>query len=64
MMGGYLRAEGLFIQRKKIRSILSEIDPIGTSSRWSSAIRRRSYKVPTPNSLWHMDAHLKLSRLV
>nr|XP_023028824.1 uncharacterized protein LOC111516986 [Leptinotarsa decemlineata] len=62
MMEGYLKSEGIILQRKRIRKILCEIDPIGTASRWSGTIKRRLYKVATPNSLWHMDAHMKLSR--
>lgn len=63
-MLGYLKAEGKIVQRRKVRNALADIDPLGTANRWSSAIHRRVYKVPTPNSLWHMDANLKLIRLV
>jgi len=62
MIQAYLRAAGFHVQRYKVRQALNEIDPIGTASRWSQSIKRRIYKVATPNSLWHMDAHLKLSR--
>ncbi|CAL1671711.1 unnamed protein product [Lasius platythorax] len=62
MVQAYLKAAGFHVQRYKVRQALNEIDPIGTASRWSQSIKRRTYKVATPNSLWHMDAHLKLSR--
>jgi len=62
MMQSYLKAAGICVQRNRIREILNAMDPIGTASRWSQTIKRRTYKVATPNSLWHMDAHLKLSR--
>ncbi|KAK4883438.1 hypothetical protein RN001_006757 [Aquatica leii] len=62
MMDGYLKSEGLVVQRDRIRNILAEIDPLGTAKRWSGTVKRRMYKVATPNSLWHMDAHMKLSR--
>lgn len=62
MTGGYLEAMGIHVPRKKVRQFLSEVDPIGTASRWSQSIQRRTYNVATPNSLWHLDAHLKLSR--
>lgn len=62
MMVGYLRARGKVVQRRKVRAILADVDPLGTASRWSRGIQRRTYSVPTPNSLWHMDAHLKLIR--
>ena len=62
MMQSYLKAAGIFVPRHRIRETLNAVYPIGTASRWSQAIKRRTYKVATPNSLWHMDAHLKLSR--
>lgn len=62
MMQSYLKAQNIIVARYKIRSTLKEIDPVGTASRWSQSIRRRVYTVPSANSLWHMDAHLKLSR--
>ncbi|XP_024869433.1 uncharacterized protein LOC112453108 [Temnothorax curvispinosus] len=62
MMQSYLKAAGVFVPRHRTRETLNAIDPIGAASRWSQAIRRRTYKVATPNSLWHIDAHLKLSR--
>lgn len=62
MMDSYLKAENIFVPRHKVRQILNAIDPIGTASRWSKAVKRRVYAVTTPNALWHIDAHLKLSR--
>lgn len=62
MITAYLKAKGKIIQRQKVRRILSEVDPIGTACRWSNAIHCRTYKVPTPNALWHIDANLKLIR--
>ncbi|XP_031328425.1 uncharacterized protein LOC116159560 isoform X2 [Photinus pyralis] len=62
IIAGFLRAEGITVQRNRIRSILNDIDPVGTAKRWSSVVKRRTYNVPCPNSLWHMDAHLKISR--
>lgn len=62
MVQAYLKAAGFHVQRYKVRQAVNEIDPIGTASRWSQSIKRRTYKVATPNSLWHMDEHLELSR--
>ncbi|KAF5276964.1 hypothetical protein FQR65_LT16112 [Abscondita terminalis] len=62
MMAGYLRSRNIHVQRCRIRSILGKTDPLGVAGRWSTTIKRRTYKVPTPNFLWHIDAHLKLSR--
>lgn len=63
MVQAYLKASGFFVQRHRIRKALNIVDPVGVASRWSQSIKRRNYRVPTPNSLWHLDAHLKLSRL-
>ncbi|KIO17819.1 hypothetical protein M407DRAFT_49449, partial [Tulasnella calospora MUT 4182] len=37
-------------------------DAIAPVFRWKRAIVRRSYYVPFPNSLWHIDGHHKLIR--
>lgn len=51
MITAYLKAKGKTVQRQKVRRILSEVDSIGTARRWNNAIHRRTYTVPTPNSL-------------
>ncbi|CAH0559355.1 unnamed protein product [Brassicogethes aeneus] len=62
LVQSYLKADGIVLQRHRVRGVLNRVDPIGTASRWSQSIKRRVYKVASPNALWHMDAHLKLSR--
>ncbi|MGH0155525.1 UNVERIFIED_CONTAM: hypothetical protein FKN15_032499 [Acipenser sinensis] len=62
MMNGYLRAKGIFVQRQRIRMSLNSIDPVSSAGRWAQVINRRSYHVPSPNSMWHMDGHMKLIR--
>ncbi|XP_058878279.1 uncharacterized protein LOC117399326 [Acipenser ruthenus] len=62
MMNGYLRAKGIFVQRQRIRKSLNSIDPVSSAGRWAQVINRRSYHVPSPNSMWHMDGHMKLIR--
>ena len=44
-----------FVQRKRVRSSLVRIDPVGRSLRWFDTIGRRVYSVRAPNSLWHID---------
>ena len=41
----------LKLQRERVRQSLKYVDPVGTAERWNYAIRRRAYKVPTPNFL-------------
>ena len=52
----------LIVQREKVRKVLALVDPVGTAQRWATTINRRTYSVPTPNSLWHLDSHHKLIR--
>ena len=59
---GMLRSQGLLIQRQRIRDSLRRIDPQGTQERLARALHRRKYRVPSPNSLWHIDGNHKLVR--
>lgn len=61
-MNAILKTEGYYIQRSRIRRTLSFVNPEETAVRWGNTVQRRIYSVPTPNALWHIDAHLKLSR--
>lgn len=62
MMLGHLRSRNIFIQRYRVRLALKQIDPANSALRWGMAIRRRTYVVPGPNSLWHVDGHHALIR--
>ena len=64
MLAGHLQASGIHAQRQRIRTALRTVDPVGTAARWSRTFRRRVYRVPMPNSLWHLDSHMKLIRFV
>lgn len=59
---GYLRARGIHVQRNRIRSSLTRVNPEGVRHRFRQALHRREYHVPMPNSLWHIDGHHKLMR--
>lgn len=61
-MAAYLSTEGIVVQRSRIRASLHRVDPSSVAKRWSKTVKRRLYKVANPNSLWHMDAHMKLVR--
>jgi len=60
MMQGYLRAEGITVQRRRVREMLTRVDPAAAAQRWSNVVARRSYHVPFPNSLWHIQLQSKL----
>ena len=59
-VSGGLKARGIFVQRYRIREILSQIDPVGRALRRRAAIQRRQYNVRAPNHLWHIDGNHKL----
>ena len=61
MLQGHLRAQGINVQRSKIREAIHDLDP-SVTTRKSPAIRRRVYAVPYPNYLWHLDGNHKLIR--
>ena len=42
------------------RLILRELDPNGVAARLSRRLERRTYTVPGPNSIWHIDGYDKL----
>ena len=62
MVQGYLKSRGIFIQRHRIRGSVLRTNPIRALTRWQQVISRRSYSVPGPNSLWHIDGHHSLVR--
>ncbi len=59
IMSGHLQSRGLYIQRRRLIEALHNIEQ---SQRWHSLVRRRTYSVPGPNSLWHIDGHHRLIR--
>ena len=59
-VSGGLRARGIFVQRYRLREILSQIDPVGRALRRRATIQRRQYNVKAPNHLWHIDGNHKL----
>lgn len=60
LLRGHLAAMGHRVQESRIRDSLRRVDPIGVMSRWIHSIQRRTYSVPGPNMLWHIDGNHKL----
>lgn len=56
-VSGGLRARGIFVQRHRIREILTTIDPVGRALRRRAAIQSRQYNVRAPNHMWHIDGN-------
>ena len=59
---GCLLARGLRVQQHRIREAHRRVDPEGSVMRRLQAMHRRSYSVPAPRSLYHIDGHHKLIR--
>jgi hypothetical protein len=59
---GYLLSIGLRIPKERVRMSLQRVDPLGQTLRWRDHIQRRTYDVPRPNHLWHINGHHKLIR--
>ncbi len=62
LVQGHLLANNIKIQRRRIRESLRRVDPLGVNFRRQHAIHRRVYRIPGPNSLWHIDGHHSLIR--
>ncbi len=62
MLQGYLKSQGCNVQRRRVRESVLRICPLSAIVRWQQTISRRSYWVPGPNSLWHIDGHHSLIR--
>jgi hypothetical protein len=58
----FLRVFGIRVQQKRIHQSLQRIDGLGQILRNHAAIDRRTYEVPRPNHLWHIDGYHKLIR--
>lgn len=57
MMRSFLAIPDVHVQERRIRSSMRRVDPLGVSLRWARSVHRRSYSVPCPNSLWHVDSN-------
>ncbi len=57
---GQLESQGIRLQRYRLIDSIHRTNPIESSLRWQQVIQRRTYNVPGPNSLWHIDSHHSL----
>ena len=60
MVYGHISSLGMKVQRDRVRACLRRVDPQNSRLRWATVITRRTYSVPGPNSLWHIDGHHSL----
>ena len=61
-VSGRLHGTGIHVQRQRIRESLQRVDPAGIRDRLRNVLHRRTYKVISPNALWHLDGYHKLIR--
>lgn len=54
---GHLKSMGIKVQQRRVNKSLIRVDPESSRGRWAALIKRRKYKVPAPNSLWHVDGY-------
>ena len=59
---GLLRAQGVVVQRHRIRDTLHVVDPEGVHNHLRRLLHRRKCNVQSPNELWHVDGYHKLIR--
>ena len=62
MLQDHVASQGINVQRRRLRSSVQRLNPRNGITRWQQALSRRSYHVPGPNSLWHIDGHHSLIR--
>jgi hypothetical protein len=60
LVRGALRAQGLNVQRERIRQSMNRIDPVSWTIHHTQFIIRRTYNVRSPNSLWYVNIFFPL----
>ena len=62
IIGRLRAAHSLRIQRHRVIKSMERVDRLGVGmqERVGAKKKRTQYKVPRPNSLWHIDGHHKL----
>ena len=62
LLKGHLSRLGIKVRRSQLRASIHQVDHEGTVDRRSNTIKRRTYSVPAPNAMWHVDGNHKLIR--
>ena len=57
-----LESIGILVPFQRVQRAIIRINAAGVALRWGNTVQRRSYNVPTPNALWHIDGNHKLIR--
>lgn len=62
MVQGEMESRGIHVQRERVRASLHRVDSLNIRARLQHVVERRQYRVPGPNSLWHINGNHKLIR--
>lgn len=60
MTTGYLRSQGVYVTRQRMRDSINRVDAAGRLARRSIRVVRVVYNVAGPHHLWHIDGWHKL----
>lgn len=60
MIWGLLKAERIPCTRDQVRRVTGQLQPEAVAERTKKVIKRRKYRAPYPNYVWHIDGHHKL----
>lgn len=55
MVQGEMESRGVHVQRERVRASLHQVDSLNIQARLRHVVEKRQYRVPGPNSLWHID---------
>ena len=55
----HLSISGILLRREDVRLALRQLDPENVDKRQCRCLRRRKYRNPGPNYVWHVDGHDK-----
>ena len=62
-MQGHLSSMGVKVKRQDLRESIHRVDHDNVMKRRRFTIKHRTYSVPHPNYLWHLDSNHKLIKI-
>lgn len=60
MIWGLSKEQRVPCTRDQVRRVLSQLQPEAVAERTKRALKRRTYRAPHSNYVWHNDGHHKL----
>ncbi|KAJ9094916.1 hypothetical protein QFC20_006775 [Naganishia adeliensis] len=62
MIWSYLKSQKIPCTRDQVRRVVGQLQPEAVAERTKKVIKRRDYRAPLPNFVWHVDGHHKLNQ--